>query len=140
MGTVVEGAGGSSIQNLVYRTISDGTAANKLGAATINFAPTDSVQGTTVLYLNPAPLKNWMRAFSGPFADPNHCFCASITSPTDAPVQERVFHICLQDVIRFEYFRSQSFLPTLLSAFECSSAGSMLSTLNTSQIAPMAGF
>lgn len=57
MGTVVEGTGGSSIQNLVYRTISDGTAANKFGAATINFAPTDSVQGTTVLYLNPRTLE-----------------------------------------------------------------------------------
>lgn len=45
MGTVVEGSGGSSIQNLIYRTISDGSAANKFGVATINYAPTDSIQG-----------------------------------------------------------------------------------------------
>lgn len=44
-GVVVEGSGGASIQSLVSSIIANGTSSNNFGAATINFAPTDSTQG-----------------------------------------------------------------------------------------------
>ncbi len=44
-GMVIDGSGGTSIQNLVYSVIRNGTAANKFGGTTVSFAPTDDVQG-----------------------------------------------------------------------------------------------
>lgn len=42
---VIDGSGGTSIRNLVYSVIRNGTAANKFGGTTVSYAPTDDIQG-----------------------------------------------------------------------------------------------
>lgn len=44
-GAVIDGSGGTSIQNLVYSVIRNGTAENKFDGTTVSFAPTDDIQG-----------------------------------------------------------------------------------------------
>ncbi|BDA45294.1 probable focal adhesion kinase 1 at C-terminar half [Coccomyxa sp. Obi] len=51
-GAVIDGSGGTSVQNLVYSVIKNGTAANMFDGTTVSYAPTDDIQGKAGVVTN----------------------------------------------------------------------------------------